>query len=179
MNVCWGYNFDWQARSFLTPHGSPNTVCTVFVANALLDYYEKTDDKECLQLAISGCEFILNNLIQFEDTRTLCFGYMPGSSARVHNVNMLEAALLARIYGLTGERTYYVKSRKAMTYAVNAMNADYSWPYGESKFQQFRDNFHTGFNLVSLNDWMEYTGEYIWGEELKNAYDYFLKPLAE
>ena len=34
---CWGYSFPWQTRTILVPKGSPNLVCTVFVANALLD----------------------------------------------------------------------------------------------------------------------------------------------
>lgn len=174
-DFCWGYNFDWQSRKFLTPQGMPNTVATVFVATALLDCYDKTQDKTCLAMAVGGCEFILNNLVLFENGNTLCFGYMPGSSARVHNVNMLAAALLARIYGFTGEMKYYDKSRKAMAYAVGALNADYSWMYGESKFQQFIDNFHTGFNLVALDSWMGYTGERIWAKELRKAYEYFLK----
>jgi hypothetical protein len=37
---CWGYSFPWQGRSVLAPRGEPNLVCTVFVANALLDLYE-------------------------------------------------------------------------------------------------------------------------------------------
>lgn len=37
---CWGYSFPWQGREVLVPRGTPNLVCTVFVANALLDLYE-------------------------------------------------------------------------------------------------------------------------------------------
>lgn len=172
-NICWGYNFDWQSKLFLTPVGTPNIVSTVFVANALLDCFEKTDNRECLQMAIGGCDFILNNLILFEDKDELCFRYMPGSNSRVHNVNMMAASLLARVYHINRNTSYCEKSRKAMTYSVSAMNSDYTWVYGESKFQRFIDNFHTGFNLVSLNDWMEYTGEYTWEKELKNAYQHF------
>jgi hypothetical protein len=36
----WGYSFPWQTRTILVPKGAPNLVCTVFVANALLDLYE-------------------------------------------------------------------------------------------------------------------------------------------
>ncbi len=173
--ACWGYNFDWQSKLFLTPAGTPNIVTTVFVANAFLDYFDKTKDRTCLDMAISGCEFFLRHLILFEDRDTLCFGYMPGSNARVHNVNMLAASLLARVYQITGYLNYYKKSRKAMTYAVNALNPDYSWTYGEHKLGQFIDNFHTGFNIVSLSNWMESVGKHIWEEELRNSYDYFLK----
>lgn len=169
----WGYNFDWQARYFLTPEGTPNTVTTVFVANALLDYYDKTGEAECLDIAKKGCEFFLENLILAEDADNLVIGYMPGAKARVHNVNMLAAALLARLYKITGDPLYYEKSRKAMAYSVRALGPDYSWPYGEAPFQRFVDNFHTGFNLVALSDWMACTGEGCWRDELSRAYDYY------
>jgi hypothetical protein len=38
----WGYSFPWQGRSVLASRGSANLVCTVFVANALLDLYESS-----------------------------------------------------------------------------------------------------------------------------------------
>lgn len=38
----WGYSFPWQGRTVIAPKGEANLVCTVFVANALLDLYEST-----------------------------------------------------------------------------------------------------------------------------------------
>lgn len=170
----WGYNFDWQSRTFLTPVGTPNLVTTVFVLNALLDYCNASGKDEYLDLVLDGCRFFLENLVQYEDRETLCFGYMPGADARVHNVNMLGATVLARVYRLTGDARYLEKSRKSMTYAVRALRPDFSWPYGEKSFQQFVDNFHTGFNLVSLRDWMEYTGDFAWEVPFRKAARYFM-----
>jgi hypothetical protein len=59
-----------------------------------------------------------------------------------------------------------------MTYAVRALQKDYSWTYAEKR--KFIDSFHTGFNLVSLCKWMEYTGDNCWDNELKRAYNYYL-----
>ena len=204
----WGYNFDWQARAFYVPVGTPNMVTTVFVANAFLNYVEnqikgfrnsgieglrekdlkkkkeeitqskdsnvQTFLEDCLKIVDGVCEFILNELILFEDENTLCFGYIPGERARVHNANMLGAALLARVYSHTKNPDYYEKSQKAMAYSIKALNKDYSWPYGELDHHRFVDNFHTGFNLVVLKDYMDYTGENVWQEKLKKAYRYFL-----
>ncbi len=188
----WGYNFDWQARAFYVPVGTPNMVTTVFVANAFLDHlstdYPSTISrsygagadctdlkaKEFLDIAIGACEYILNHLIVFEDKTTLCFDYIPGEQARVHNANMMGAALLARVYSHTKNQEYYEKSKKAMAYSVAALNDDYSWPYGELQHHRFVDNFHTGFNLVALKDWMDFAGEKSWEKELENAYRYFL-----
>jgi hypothetical protein len=195
-DICWGYNFDWQARAFYVPVGKPNMVTTVFVANAFLDYVEaermaqRADGSEprannkdlnkqflledCVTIAQWCCEFILKELVLFEDEKTLCFGYIPGEQARVHNASMLGAALLARVYSHTRNHEYYEKSKKAMAYSVAALNEDYSWPYGELAHHQFVDNFHTGYNLVALKEWMDYTGDNTWKEELRNAYKYFL-----
>ena len=59
---CWGYSFPWQTRTILVPKGAPNLVCTVFVANALLDAYETNHDSRCLTMAASAAEYILNEL---------------------------------------------------------------------------------------------------------------------
>lgn len=172
--MCWGYNFDWQAKAFYVPVGKPNMVTTVFVANAFLDQYDRTGGENSLITAHSACKFILENLILFEDQSTLCFGYIPGEQARVHNANMLGAVLLACLYFYIRDLDLYEKSRKAMTYSLSALSDEYYWPYGELDHHRFIDNFHTGFNLVALKDWMDFTGDNTWSEELKNAYRYFL-----
>lgn len=60
----WGYSFPWQGRSVLAPRGAPNLVCTVFVANALLDYYESNrcqpSTGNC-QLSSGNCELSTAN----------------------------------------------------------------------------------------------------------------------
>jgi len=185
-SVSWGYNFDWQARAFYVPVGTPNMVTTVFVANAFLDFAEakgkghgawsnnKKNEEEYLDHAVGACEFILNELVLFEDKNKLCFGYISGEGAIVHNVNMLGAELLARVYSHTKNPDYYEKSKKAMAYSLAALNEDYSWLYGELPHHKFIDNFHTGYNLVALKDWIDFTGEKNWEKELKNAYGYFL-----
>ena len=184
--VSWGYDFDWQARAFYVPVGKPNMVTSVFVTNAFLNYVEAKGkgkrawrdnlkgEEKYVDLAVRACEFILKELVVFEDETRLCFGYIPGEDARVHNANMLGAALLARVYKITENQELLAKSRKAMDYSMSALKEDGSWPYGERSHHRFVDNFHTGFNLVALKEWMECTGEYNWEEELVGAYKYFL-----
>ena len=38
----WGYNFNWQSRTFMRPAGTPTIVNTSFIGHALLDCYEMT-----------------------------------------------------------------------------------------------------------------------------------------
>lgn len=170
----WGYNFDWQARAFYLPAGTPNMVVTVFVANAFLDFHDATSDEEAVGFAVSAGKFILENLILFEESEVLCFGYAPGESARVHNANLLGAALLARLYSYTTDPIFYEKSQKAMRYSVNALTPEGAWPYGELPYHRFIDSFHTGYNLTALRQWMEYTGDWTWEKQLKKAYLYYM-----
>lgn len=173
--VSWGYNFDWQARAFYVPAGKPNIVTTVFVARAFFDLFDFTGSSAALEMGMEACRFIENHLIQFEDEKHLCFAYIPGEEARVHNASMLGAALLARGHRYRPNTSWLEKSRKAMAYSVAALNPDYSWPYGELHHHRFIDNFHTGFNLVALKNWMDASGERTWEEELAHAYEYYLK----
>ncbi len=173
--ISWGYNFDWEARAFFVPQGKPNLVTTVFVANSFLDYFDTTGDEEALLLAQKACDFLLSHLLLFENNKSLCLGYIPKEKTRVHNANMLGAALLARVYAQTQDEFLLEKSRKAMEYSVEGLKDDFSWPYGERHHHQFIDNFHTGFNLVALHDWMKNTGELRWKEQLEGAYHYFLE----
>jgi len=172
--TCWGYHFPWQARAFYVPQGTPNLVTTVFAARAYLDYHDRTGDETALRTARDACRFLVRHLVLEEDEDRLCFAYVPGESARVHNVNMLAAALLARVHALTGERALYAMSIKAMTYSMQALRQDYSWPYGERSHHRFVDSFHTGYNLEALHEWMACTGDERWRPQLEGAYRYYL-----
>ncbi|PIS36506.1 MAG: hypothetical protein COT35_10810 [Nitrospirae bacterium CG08_land_8_20_14_0_20_52_24] len=172
--ISWGYNFPWQARAFYVPLGTPNIVTTVFVANAFMDYYDLTKEEEYFNIAKGSCDFILHHMILMEDDQSLCLGYIPGEKARVHNANMLGASLLARMYSHTQDDMYLGKSMKAMSYSIRALTKEYFWPYGELSHHRFIDNFHTGFNLVSLKNWMDCAGDRRWEDELRQAYHRFL-----
>lgn len=148
---CWGYSFPWQTRTIMVPLGSPNLVCTVFVVNALLDVYELNRNNDCLKMAISAAESILNELYWTEDDTTDSFAYPhPSSRTPVHNANFLGAALLCRIYKHSGDNKFLEPAMKTARYSVSKQNIDGSWDYGESSTQGWVDNFHTGYNLCAL-----------------------------
>ena len=147
---CWGYSFPWQTRQNIVPAGAPNLVCTTFVANSLLDFYEQAGNQELLNKAISAAEYILNELY-WENGSEAGFSYpLRSLHVQVYNANFLAAALLCRIYRHTGLRTFRDPALKATRYSVRRQNADGSWYYGAAPFQMWIDNFHTGFNLSAL-----------------------------
>jgi hypothetical protein len=147
----WGYSFPWQTRTELVPRWSPNLVCTSFVAEAFLDLYDRRADSRYLSIAVSGAEYILDQLYWCRGSAIGGFSYpLPSVRNQVHNANLLAAALFLRVYAYTGERRFLTPALTAARYSVAQQRADGSWAYGEAPSQQWIDNFHTGYNLCAL-----------------------------
>ena len=147
---CWGYNFPWQTRTVLVPRWAPNLVCTTFAANGLLDAFEQRGDERYLRMALSSAEYLLNDLY-WSDTNACGFGYpLPEVHGQVHNANLLGASLFCRIYKLTGQEKFLGPALDVARYSVAQQHSDGGWDYGEAPYQNWIDNFHTGFNLSAL-----------------------------
>jgi hypothetical protein len=171
--ACWGYNFDWPNRSFFAPAGTPTIVNTVFITHALLDRYELLDASEDLETARSACDFLLNRLVSIEDSSGTCFNYTPLDRRYVHNANMLGASLLARVSRITGEKHLQARARSAASFTVARQRNDGSWPYGIAASDGWVDNFHTGFVLVSLLEYIRYSQDTEFEESLDRGYRFW------
>lgn len=170
---CWGYNFDWQYRDGFLRKFVPNIICTTFAANALLDLYEKSQKPEYFDMAVSAGRFLLSGLNITRDDSGICFSYTPFDYGQVHNANLLGAAFLARLYSITGEKSFLDFALQAVKFSVSRQSADGSWPYGEHKKQRWVDNFHTGYNLVALKKISEYTGIQDFMDIIKKGYQFY------
>ena len=149
--AAWGYNFDWQARAFFAPKGTPTIVPTAFAARAFVEAAQAFVDEEYLKTARSACEFILRDLKRSEETdEEVCWSYSPLDSTRVFNASLLASETLASVGYLTGEKDLIDWAMRGARYVVRRARADGSWAYGASDFQSWSDNFHTAFILTSL-----------------------------
>lgn len=175
--ACWGYNFDWPNRSFFAPAGTPTIVNTVFIAQAFLDMYDLLGDHEDLAIARSACDFLLNRLATMEDSSGLCFSYTPLDRRQVHNANMLGAALLARVGSITGESHLLSRSRQATSFTVTRQHLDGSWMYGVGARERWIDNFHTGFVLVQLKEYIHFSKDHEFESHLELGYRYWKSKL--
>ena len=147
---CWGYSFPWQTRTIVVSSGAPNLVCTTFVANALFDAYDYCRDSQCLNMALSAAEYILNELYWTEGSAA-SFSYpLPSVRSEVHNANFLAAALLGRAYCRTSDKKFLLPALQVARCSAAKQHADGSWYYGEAASQRWIDNFHTGYNLCAL-----------------------------
>src|SRR5205814_6610826 len=150
--ACWGYNFDWQSRSFFVLRGTPTIVPTAFAARALCEAAEVLSRDEYLPFARTICDFILNDLNRSEETKDeVCFSYSPLDQTRVFNASLLAAEVLATIGKLSGEESLCDWAMRAALYVVRRQQADGSWAYGVDGHQSWTDNFHTAYILTSLS----------------------------
>ncbi|MFY9622650.1 MAG: hypothetical protein WAM70_12670 [Pyrinomonadaceae bacterium] len=150
--ACWGYNFDWQSRSFFAPKGTPTIIPTAFAARALCEAAEVIDRDEYLPFARTICDFILNDLNQSDETsEEVCFSYSPLDQTRVFNASLMAAEVLATVGGMLREQSLCEGAMRATRYVVRRQLNDGSWAYGADGHQTWSDNFHTGFILTSLS----------------------------
>ena len=150
--ACWGYNFDWQSRSFFAPRGTPTVVPTAFAARALVEASQAFGDESYLQAARSACDFILRDLNRSEESADeVCFSYSPLDQTRVFNASLLAGQVLAGVGALTGENDLVDWGMRAALYVVRRQRGDGSWAYGVDSYQSWADNFHTAFVLTSLS----------------------------
>ena len=150
--AAWGYNFDWQSRSFFATRGTPTIVPTAFAARAICEAAEVFGHDEYLPFARTICDFILTDLNRSEETDTeVCFSYSPLDQTRVFNASLLAGETLALVGRLTGEVSLGDWAMRAARFVVRRQRADGSWAYGGDDYQSWADSFHTAFILGSLS----------------------------
>ncbi len=173
--TCWGYNFDWQARAFFHPKNTPSVVATTFVGNALLDAYEITKNEKLLESARSACNFILKDLKRtYDENGNFAFSYSPLDNSVVFNASLLGSRLLARVYSVTREKVLIEEAKKSVAFCCHHQKSNGSWPYGTLPFHQWVDNFHTGYNLECIADYMKYSQDNTYRNQLANGFEYYI-----
>lgn len=172
---CWGYNFDWESKAFFQPKKMPTIVASSFIANALLDAYDLIFDQQLLNVARSTCDFILKDLNRtYDDNVNFAFSYSQLDNSVVFNASLLGSQLLARVYHHTGESILIEEARKSVNYCCDAQKENGFWTYGTLPFHQWIDNFHTGYNLQCISDYMKYSGDHSLEINLSKGFNYYI-----
>ena len=150
--AAWGYNFAWQSRNFFAERGTPMVVPTAFAARAFVEGYRALADDDYLQIARSTCDFIVKDLKRSVETADeICFSYSPSDSTQIFNASLLAGETLASVGNVTGETELCDLAMRAARYVVSRQHEDGSWAYGAEPQQQWVDNFHTAYVLLSLS----------------------------
>ena len=173
--TCWGYNFDWEARAFFHPKNMPTIVASSFIANALLDAYEITGSENLLATSRSTCAFFLKDLNRtYDENGNFSFSYSPVDKSVVFNASLLGSRLLTRIYSFTKEELLFQEAKKSVAFCCSYQQSNGSWAYGTLPFHKWIDNFHTGYNLECLSDYMLYSGDNTYKESLEKGFKYYI-----
>ena len=150
--AAWGYNFPWQSRNFFAGRETPMIVPTAFAARAFLEGYQAFADQDYLQTARSVCDFITKDLKRMsESTEEICFSYSPLDTTQIFNASLLAGETLAAVGDATGESDFCDLAARAACYVARRQREDGSWAYGTGPRQQWVDNFHTAYVLLSLS----------------------------
>ena len=172
---CWGYNFDWESRAFFQPKFTPTIVVTSYAANALIDAYEVTGNEIYLDAAINSKDFILKDLKRtYGANGNFVFSYSPYDQTSVFNASLQGVRLLCRIYSYTKDTQLIELARKATAYCIDFQNSDGSWSYSTLPFHQWKDSFHTGFNLECISDYSFYSKDESFRIPFNKGMDYYL-----
>jgi len=157
--ICWGTNVAYQTRAFYVPPQTPSLVHTAFAVEALLDLYEIQPDDSLIEAALSACDFVLTDLKQYKTEGVLSFSYTPTDTSRVINVTALAARMLVRTGKAACDKKLMNIATPAAAYVAKTQKKDGSWPYGEGSIHAWIDNYHTGFVLECLHDYLILTGD--------------------
>ena len=172
---CWGYNFDWQSRTFLRPMGVPTVVNTSFIGHALLDCYEFMGRTQAIEMAMSTAQFILQDLHRTHLGSTFCFSYTPVDTGVVHNANMLGASVLIRLHKYCQDKRLAEAALASLAFSMKHQRNDASWYYADTPSQKWIDSFHTGFNLQALRYFLKEG----YGQQYQKAYEQGVKYYAD
>lgn len=176
----WGYHYPWQDLGFYAPPRTPNAVVTAFVCDALLRLHDLTHQPELLEAVDAAVRFFVDDLPRLLETPDeLCLGYMPmPMRMRVMDVSALVAVALARHARVRGPSHLPVAAR-LMRYVARRQTAEGAWYYTDPpEDSPVRiDNYHTGFIVDALRDYMDLTGDAAYRDAHARGVQFYAKHL--
>jgi hypothetical protein len=177
-NHSWSNHFDFVSRGGGYTKGDPIIVWTALIGHAYLEAFEITKNSWFLEIAESACRWILD--LPRERTSTGdCISYLAHVQSSIHNANMLGAGLLARTAKYTHNSEYLRVAHSAMEYSCTRQLANGAWWYAEQPKFHWIDNFHTGYNLDSLDCYLRSGGDNEFCAHLERGLRYFKSTFFE
>ncbi|HET7323089.1 MAG TPA: hypothetical protein VFJ06_02030 [Halococcus sp.] len=168
---CWGYNFDWQnARKFFLPAYQPSVVVTVFCAQAFVKHYRLTGEEDSLAIAEGACAFIRTEINTRERGGYDAYTYTTDDEFVVINVNALAARLFAMVAAENDDTALMARADELTEFVLSAQEPSGAWHYSmpADRSHISHDNFHTGFVLESLKEYLDAGGDV---EGVEEAYE--------
>lgn len=180
--MCWGYQHKWQDVGFYAPARFPNRVVTYFVDTALLDFYDETGEEKYFNAARESLHFLLNApKVLYEDENMKCLSYVPSEKINwiVMDVSALTGSIVARINKRLNDPFIAREAFKLINFVVDKQTDYGAWYYTHPPKDHPRkhDNYHTGYIVDAIYDYMEHTGERQFEEVYWKGLEYYAKNL--
>src|SRR5690606_32971648 len=170
------YNFDWQARAFFQPKGTPTVVATTFIASALLEAYKITKRLDFLNTVIDTQHFVLKDLNRtYDKDGDFSFSYSPLDKTQVFNASLLGSRLLCQIYPHSKDQNLLIEARKSVSFVAKHQQENGEWAYGTLAYHDWIDSFHTGYNLECIHAYKHYSEDESFDHVILKGLNYYLK----
>jgi hypothetical protein len=156
-HAAWGYPFDWQnSNKFFLPAYGPSIVASVFCAQAFLRHYRLTGDEDSLAVARDTCRFVTEEINTVDVDGHVAYAYTPFDDYVVVNANALGASLLATVGGEVDDESLLARADAVVDLVCDVQDEKGAWYYSvpAEGSHLSHDNFHTGFVLESLHDYL-------------------------
>ena len=171
--ICWGYDFDWEARYTKIPAYQPTVVAIGIITNALYIAYKITGNKECAELVKSSARFVSEDLNKTYSGDSYIFSYSPFDHQQVFNASMKGVRILAQAYSLSGDENLKSQAKKAVQFVISHQRGNGSWGYSLASKGSWTDNYHTGYILDCLHDYSLQCEDHEFDQALTSGYDYY------
>lgn len=171
--ACWGYDFDWEARNARIPAYQPTVVATGIIINGLFEAWKVTGAEKLKELIISSANFVLKDLNRTFEKDTFCFSYSPFDHQQVFNASMKGVRLLSQVYHITKRPSLLDEATKAVQFVANRQRENGSWGYSLAPGGGWTDNYHTGYVLDCLQEYVVISGENTYHETLEKGYAFY------
>ena len=178
----WGYNFDWQnARRFFLPEYHPSIVVTVFCARAFLEHHEVTGATWSLEVADDAAAYIREGINVVDVEGFDAYTYTPHDEFVVINANALAAGFFVRLSDHTDDDALFERAEELFEFVLHAQDDSGAWYYSmpASDSHLSHDNFHTGFVLESLHEYVTRVESERVREAYENGLSFFVRELFE
>lgn len=172
--ACWGYDFDWEARYSKISAYTPTVVATGIITNSLFEHYRLTGNQRSLALCESAKEFVLNDLNKTYTGKTFCYSYSPLDRQRVFNATMKGARLLTQVYSVTGDTRLLDEATKTVEFVIHHQQDNGAWSYSEGDARKWSDNFHTGYVLDCLDEYIKLSNDNRFNESLQRGISFYV-----
>jgi len=173
--ACWGYDFDWEARYANIPAYQPTVVATGIITNALFIAWQQTGNQKAFQLCKSAADFVMKDLNRTADEDGLfCFSYSPFDNQVVFNASMKGTRLLAQVYSETKDETLKKAAAASVAFVMKHQRADGAWIYSTSDAGTWIDNYHTGYVLDCLHEYISHCEDKTYVKNLEAGKNFYI-----